>query len=135
VALRDYASLEAANGVAKAGWTFSADDWWLEENGRIMERPARLPPGRYLVTGNREVTTVLAVSPSGEWTLADGASLYDVTHLPCRSARYKRQAPTASPSAANLSDFPVAAGAPMPKIRGYAQQDYAVVFVIGVEIV
>lgn len=135
VPLREYARLEAAGGVASAGWTFSADDWWLEENGRIMERPARLPPGRYLVTGDREVTTVLAVGPTGEWALADGASLYDVTHLPCRSARYRRQAPSATPGAANLSDFPVAAGARMPQIRGFEQQDYAVVFVVGVEIV
>ena len=45
--------------------------------------------GQYLVTGGREVETVLTVHPDQRWELADGAKLYDVTHLPCRAARYK----------------------------------------------
>ena len=45
-----------------------------------------------MVTGDREVTTTLTVSEkdaSGaqKWSLGKG-KLYDVTHLPCRSARY-----------------------------------------------
>ena len=44
--------------------------------------------GKYLVTGGREVTTTLTVHADGRWELADGATLYDVTHLPCRAARY-----------------------------------------------
>ena len=39
--------------------------------------------------GGRETTTLLTVGAEGQWSLADGATLHDVTHLPCRSARYK----------------------------------------------
>jgi hypothetical protein len=59
-----------------------------------MEKPTLpLPPGQYLVTGDRQVTTVLTIHPKDKdgnerWELADGATLYDVTHLGCRSARY-----------------------------------------------
>src|SRR5690349_2010681 len=83
-----------ADGVAPAQWKFDAADWWLEEHGLIMEKPTfPLPPGKYLVTGNRNVTTVLTIHPKDKdgnqrWALADGATLYDVTHLGCRSARY-----------------------------------------------
>ena len=38
--------------------------------------------------GRRETTTTLTVHPDQRWELADGAKLYDVTHLPCRAARY-----------------------------------------------
>ena len=41
----------------------------------------------YIVTGAREVTTQLTVHDDGRWEVAEG-SLYDVTHLPCRSALY-----------------------------------------------
>ena len=46
----------------------------------------------YLVTGGRFVTTVLTIANQGTtWSLdaKDGATLYDVTHLPCRAARYE----------------------------------------------
>src|SRR5689334_24768228 len=36
-----------ANGVAPAQWKFDASDWWLEEHGLIMEKPAfPLPAGK-----------------------------------------------------------------------------------------
>src|ERR1043165_5189319 len=82
------------DGVAPTKWRFDGTDWWLEEHGLIMENPDfPLPPGKYLVTGDREVTTVLTVHPKDKdgnqrWELGDGAKLYDVTHLACRSARY-----------------------------------------------
>ena len=41
-----------------------------------------------MVTGGREVTTMLSIDAQGGWKLENGATLYDVTHLPCRSARY-----------------------------------------------
>ena len=51
-----------ATGVAPALWKFDASDWWLEEHGLIMEKPTfPLAPGKYLVTGDRDVTTVLTV--------------------------------------------------------------------------
>ena len=65
VRLNRYERLQAAEGLAPAGWRFDAADWWLEENGLIMESPEfPLMPGQYLVTGGREVTTVLTVHPA-----------------------------------------------------------------------
>ena len=101
--------------------------------GLIMESPDfPLQPGRYLVTGARSVTTGLTVKADGGWKLDEG-TLYDVTHLPCRSARYNPVAGAdgGSPAAARLSDFPVKPGAAMPPIAGTRKQDYAVLFVIG----
>src|SRR5690348_5622866 len=83
-------------GVAPSQWKFDAKDWWLEEHGLIMEKPTfPLPPGKYLVTGDRKVTTVLTIQPKDKdgnqrWELADGATLYDVTHLVCRLLREKK---------------------------------------------
>ena len=138
--LRDHEKLRAAGGVAPARWTFDADDWWVEENGLIMEQPDfPVPPGRYLVTGGRDVTTVLTVHPTGtdgerRWELHDGATLYDVTHLPCRSARYTPASGSGScsPASADRSQWPVTPGATMPVIGGCHKQDYAVLFVIGI---
>lgn len=88
-----------------------------------MESPDfPLKPGRYLVTGARSVTTGLTVEPNGQWKLDEG-TLYDVTHLPCRSARYNPINPQqqgvggGSPAAANPKDFPVKPGAAMVSIR------------------
>lgn len=141
VRLGRFEQLKAAGGIAPARWQFDARDWWLEENGLIMEPPQfPLAPGRYLVTGDREVTTVLTVYPedaNGErrWELADGATLYDVTHLGCRSARYTPAAPggDCSPAKAPRDAFRVAPGAAMPPVAGCSKQDYAVLFVIGIE--
>lgn len=126
------------NGIAPAGWIFNPNDWWLEEHGLIMESPTfPLNPGRYLVTGGRSVTTGLTIDNDGNWKLDDEkATLYDVTHLPCRSARYSpigSGSNAGSPLTANQKDFPVKPGAEMPKVDGCNKQDYAVLFVIGVE--
>lgn len=136
--LRKYADLQKSGGKAPAGWKFDNNDWWLEEHGLIMEAPEfPVPTGRYLVTGGRETTTVLTVSAPDaqgkqQWSLDDDAKLYDVTHLPCRSARYTPNG-GGSPATAKESDFPVAPGAEMPAVQGCNKQDYAVLFVIGVE--
>lgn len=139
VRLERFARLEAAGGIAPARWRFDRGDWWLEEHGLIMEQPVfPLAAGRYLVTGDREVTTVLTVYPpdrngNQRWALADGATLNDVTHLACRSARYTPAGTAApcSPAAAPAAVFPVAPGAAMPPVPGCRKQDYAVLFVIG----
>ena len=107
-----------------------------------MEKPDfPVPPGKYVVTGDREVMAVLTVHPADEdgarhWELGDGATLYDVTHLPCRSARYT---PTTnpiscSPEEAQQAAFPVTPGGPMPPVEGCNKQDYAVLFVIAVAV-
>jgi len=137
--LRDYENqLVKTNGNAPSGWKFDKNDWWLEEHGLIMESPNfPLEPGKYLVTGGRRVTTGLTINADGSWKLDGGGSdkLYDVTHLPCRSARYSPLAQSSNddgtPLKAKQSDFPVKPGAEMPSVEGSSKQDYAVLFVIG----
>lgn len=140
VRLNRYPQLEAAGGTTPAKWQFDKNDWWLEEHGLIMEQPEfPMPPGKYLVTGDREVTTLLTIHPKDKdgvqrWELAGDAKLYDVTHLPCRSARYTPASPGAvcTPAQARQQEFPVTPGAAMPAVAGCAKQDYAVLFLIGV---
>jgi hypothetical protein len=140
VYLRDYEKyINSKDGKAPAGWKFDKEDWWLEEHGLIMEAPDfPLASGKYLVTGGRLVTTVLEIDDKGNWKLEKG-SLYDVTHLPCRSARYTpglgNVEKQGSPLTAKQSDFPVTPGAEMPKVEGCEKLDYAVLFVIGKEAV
>ena len=125
--------------MAPSQWKFDAADWWLEEHGLIMEKPTfPLPPGKYLVTGDRKVTTVLTIQPRDKdgnqrWELADGATLYDVTHLGCRSARYTPATANNSCSPANVrtTGFPVNPAATMPVVNGCRKQDYAVLIVVG----
>jgi hypothetical protein len=67
------------------------------------------------------------------WELEDGATIYDVTHLRCRSARYTpASGNSCSPAKAQMSAFPVAPGGVMPPVEGCNKQDYAVLIVIGV---
>jgi hypothetical protein len=142
VELSSYNRLKDAGGVAPARWKFNGTDWWLEEHGLIMEQPTfPLPPGQYLVTGARKVTAVLTIHPpdrNGErrWELDKGATLSDVTHLACRSARYTPAAVGGSCSPANVEKaaFPVAPGSAMPSVDGCTKQDYAVLIVIGVDV-
>ena len=142
IRLENFPQLEQAGGVAPAQWKFDASDWWLEEHGLIIEKPdPHLGAGKYLVTGDREVTSVLTISPPDKdgaqrWELADGAKLYDVTHLPCRSARYapSNGKNSCSPAKAQSTAFPVAPGAAMPAVEGCAKQDYAVLFVTAVAV-
>src|SRR5579864_8708244 len=141
-----YPQLKAAGGVAPAQWKFDAADWWLEEHGLIMEKPTfPLPAGKYLVTGDRKVTTVLTIQPKDKdgnqrWELADGATLYDVTHLGCRSARYtpatadKTANNSCSPANVRTKGFPVNPGAAMPAVNGCRKQDYAVLIVVGLPV-
>jgi hypothetical protein len=139
VRINGFHQLRAAGDVAPAQWKFDSADWWLEEHGLIMERPQfPLRPGKYLVTGDREVTTTLTIHPKDQngdqrWELADGATLHDVTHLACRSARYTPAAgQSCSPLNAPARAFPVARGAAMPPVAGCHKQDYSVLIVIGV---
>ncbi len=139
VKLNRYQSLKDAGGVAPARWKFDETDWWLEEHGLIMEPPTvPLLPGKYLVTGGRKVTAVLTIHTTDSqgdrrWELDSGATLYDVTHLACRSARYTPASDgSCSPANAKQSAFPVAPGGVMPPVEGCTKQDYAVLIVIGV---
>lgn len=137
--LDNFPKLRASKNVAPARWTFDSKDWWLEEHGLIMEKPVfPLQPGRYLVTGEREVTAVLTVHPKDRngaqrWELGSGATLYDVTHLACRSARYTPVLTlnACSPAKAPKAAFPVEPGGVMPPVEGCNKQDYAVLIVVG----
>jgi hypothetical protein len=140
VKLNRYQSLQDSGGVTPARWKFDETNWWLEEHGLIMEAPTvPLPPGKYLVTGGRKVTAVLTIHPADSqgdrrWELDSGATLYDVTHLACRSARYTPATVggSCSPASAKQSAFPVVPGGTMPPVEGCNKQDYAVLIVIGV---
>ena len=141
VGLSSYETLKAAGGVAPAQWTFDGSDWWLEEHGLIMEQPSfPIAPGKYVVTGDRQVQAVLTVHPRGDdgvqrWELSDNATLHDVTHLRCRAARYSPAAGANSCSPAKAhQNFPVAPGAPMPPVEGCNKQDYEVLIVIGMAV-
>jgi hypothetical protein len=134
-----YPELKANGGMTPSKWRFDAADWWLEEHGLIMEKPTfPLPAGKYLVTGDRQVISVLTVLPKDKngvqrWELANGANIYDVTHLGCRSARYT---PTTavnacSPENVRTTGFPVTPGAAMPVVNGCRKQEYAVLIVVG----
>ena len=139
VRLSGYESLSANGGVAPASWTFDTANWWLEEHGLIMEQPVfPMPAGKYVVTGGREATAVLTVSAKDadghqNWEISDGATLHDVTHLRCRSAKYTPAAGANSctPAKAATASFPVAPGGPMPAVAGCNKQDYQVLIVIG----
>ena len=130
--------LKSTGGVAPAKWTFDRNDWWLDENGLIMEKPDfSLPSGKYLVTGDRETISTLTVHPMDDagamrWELDFGATLYNVTHLPCRSARYRPTSAIAqcTPESVTKADFPVNPGSPMPVVSGCSKQDFSVLFVI-----
>ena len=139
VLLNKFEALKAAGGIAPARWTFNSNDWWLEEHGVIMEEPSfPLPPTKYVVTGGRQVTAILTIYPPDEsgdqrWELDKNAKLSDVTHLPCRSARYTPKTPESECSPANAPQdvFPLVPGATLPPVEGCNKQDYAVLFVIG----
>lgn len=134
--------LRAAGGMTPAGWKFDSADWWLEEHGLLMEKPVfPLAPGRYAVTGDREVTTILTIHPKDKdgnqrWELADGATLYDVTHLGCRAARYQPAKPNnaCSPEKVSTSVFPMSPERKMPDVAGCRKQDYLVLIVVGLPV-
>jgi len=129
--LSTYEKVKAGTVTAPA-W-LNDDDFFLDENAIVMPQPTfPLPPGKYLVTGARTVTAGLTIEASGAWSLDNDAKLYDVTHLPCRAARYKpASSGGGSPANVRRRDFPVAPGGIMPEVPGTSKQDYAVVFVVG----
>ncbi len=135
----DYSALIAAGGKAPAGWQFEPDAWWLEEHGLIMEAPVfSLPPGSYVVTGGRDVTAVLTVNPADAagkqaWSLSNGATLYDVTHLGCRAALYTAAVAgqSCTPDKTPTDVFPMRPEISMPNVEGCTKQDYQVLIVTG----
>jgi hypothetical protein len=80
------------------------------------------------------VLTIAAPDAAGHqaWALADGASLYDVTHLRCRAAVYTAaEGQMCSPEATPLQVFPMEPDLAMPAVTGCSKQDYQVLIVVG----
>ncbi|MEM7240779.1 MAG: hypothetical protein AAF429_01205 [Pseudomonadota bacterium] len=133
-----YPLIRQMGGFTPANWRIEEDDWWLDENGLIMQPPNfPIPAGKYLVTGDREVTTILTIEKPDEsgnmkWSLKEGM-IYDVTHLPCRSSRYTplNGSGTCLPDQADKRMFPIPVGYPLPSLEACHKQDYAVLIVIG----
>lgn len=137
--ISNYTDLLENAGVAPDGWQFDSAAWWLEEHGLMMESPVfPLPAGDYVVTGGREITSVLTVAApdaAGKqaWSLRNNASLYDVTHLGCRAAVYTAAATgqSCTPDKTNTDVFPMRPDISMPDVEGCAKQDYQVLIVTG----
>ena len=137
--LRFYKLLRQAGNIAPAGWRFDIDDWWLDENGLIMRAPEfPISVGQYYVTNGEDHISLLTIGAPDKdgkqaWSLSDGKTLKDVTHGPCRSARYTPvgTSGTCTPEKANLSDFPLAPGKDVPAIEMCNRQIYAVLIVFG----
>lgn len=134
----DYPELVSRGGRAPAGWRFDPRAWWLEEHGLIMEAPEfPLPAGQYVVTGGREVTSILTVgAPDAtgrqDWRLEGGATIYDVTHLRCRAAVYTARAgQSCTPDKTPTGVFPMSPDREMPSIEGCDKEDYQVLIVVG----
>ena len=103
---------------------------------RAPEYP--ISAGQYHVTnGENHISPLTNDTPDKDgkqdWSLSDGKTRKDVTHGPCRSARYTSvgASGTCTPEKANLSDFPLAPGVDVPAIGMCNRQIYAVLIVFG----
>ena len=122
-----------------SGWRFDIDDWWLDENGLIMRAPDfPISAGQYYVTnGENQIALLTIEAPDKDgkqaWSLSDGKTIKDVTHGPCRSARYTPMGAsgTCTPEKADLADFPLKPGEEVPPIEMCNRQIYAVLIVFG----
>ena len=140
--LRFYQLLQKAGNIAPSGWRFDIDDWWLDENGLIMKAPEfPMPAGEFYVTNGEENISLLTVEKPDEegkqaWSLSDGKTIAEVTHGPCRSARYtpKESSGTCSPKNANRMVFPLKPGEAPPYVQGCNRKNYAVLIVFALPI-
>ncbi len=137
--LKYYPIVKAAGGFAPGNWQVNDDDWWMDENSLIMQPPEfPVPPRKYIVSGDREVVTTLTIYPKDEngvmaWELEDKATLYDVTHLPCRSARYtpaNSGTGTCIPTNVDRNLYPLQPEDETATIVGCQKQDYSVLLVL-----
>ena len=101
----------------------------------------QIPEGQYSVTNGEEHFSSLTIEdPDAEgkqsWSLSDDKTLANVTHGPCRSARYtpEGESGTCSPKFADRSAFPLKPGESPPLVSGCNRKNYAVLIVIGVPV-
>lgn len=137
--LRFYKLLRKAGNIAPAGWRFDIDDWWLDENGLIMRSPDfPISAGKYYVTNGEDHISLLTIEPPDQngkqrWSLSDGKTISNVTHGPCRSARYTPEGAsgTCTPENADLSLFPLKLGETLPPVADCNRKIYSVLIVFG----
>ncbi len=111
----------------------------LDENGLIMRAPDfPISAGQYYVTNGEDQIALLTIEAPDKdgkqaWSLSDGKTIKDVTHGPCRSARYTPMGAsgTCTPEKADLADFPLKPGEEVPPIEMCNRQIYAVLIVFG----
>jgi hypothetical protein len=140
--LRFYQVLRKAGNIAPSGWRFDIDDWWLDENGLIMKAPEfPMPAAQYYVTDGEDHVALLTVeAPDADgkqaWSLSDNKTIANVTHGPCRSARYTPlgASGSCSPTDADRSVFPLKPGEAPPPVSGCSRKNYAVLIVFGVPV-
>ena len=134
-----YKILRRAGNIAPSGWRFDIDDWWLDENGLIMKAPEfPIPAGKYLVTNGEDHVAMLTIEEPDQdgkqnWSLNDGKTIGNVTHGPCRSARYTPigASGTCTPENADQSIFPLKLGETLPPVTDCNRKIYAVLIVFG----
>lgn len=140
--LRMYNVLREVGNIGPTGWRFDIDDWWLDENGLIMKAPEfPMPAGQYYVTNGEDNISLLTVDPADtdgkqSWSLTEGKNIGEVTHGPCRSARYTPEGDggTCTPAKADQEVFPLAPGESPPSVSGCHKKEYAVLIVFGLPV-
>jgi hypothetical protein len=134
VQLDELQTLEATNGVTRAGWELDPEDWWLSAQGQALQKPRTLPPGMYRVklfstqSSHRRLSsagsmeTVLTIHPDHRWELEGGSKLQDVVSPACQAAHY---APMA------LSGRRMSSVDGFPAFDGLSQQEHWLIGVTG----
>ncbi|MEM6987666.1 MAG: hypothetical protein AAF499_14135 [Pseudomonadota bacterium] len=97
-----------------------------------------MPAGEYVVSNGVSNISLLRVdepAAAGEqsWSLSDSMTIADVTHGPCRSARYRPRQTSGqcSPENAPQTVFPLGPGEQPPSVQYCDRKIYAVLIVIG----
>ncbi|XDZ65665.1 hypothetical protein AB8880_12195 [Alphaproteobacteria bacterium LSUCC0684] len=97
-----------------------------------------ISPGKYLVTNGEDHASLLTIEQPDKdgkqkWSLSDGKTIGNVTHGPCRSARYTPigESGTCTPENADLSAFPLKPGEQLPPVSLCNRKIYSVLIVFG----
>jgi len=97
--------------------------------------------GKYYVTNGEEHISLLTVEKPDvdgiqAWSLSDGKNIANVTHGPCRSARYTPEGVTGtcSPKDADRKVFPLKPGESPPPVTGCIRDEYAVLIIFALPV-